>query len=74
MKTRANEYGATISMDQIFNLFRISVKTSYSEAAFRTAVIGPIGSAVPSILGPTMMRNRLYPVDRYTLYLPHVVR
>ena len=63
METRAGEYGATISMHQVFGFFKISVKNAYSEASFKTAVVGPIGSAVPGILGATMLYNRLS-VDR----------
>ncbi|HOT93496.1 MAG TPA: RHS repeat-associated core domain-containing protein [Anaerolineae bacterium] len=74
LKTRAGEYGATISMHQVFGFFKISVKTTYSEASFKTAVIGPIGSAVPGILGATMLYNRLSQRDRYNVYLPIVVR
>jgi len=74
LETRAGEYGATISMHQVFGFFKISVKTAYSEASFKTAVIGPIGSAVPGILGATMLYNRLYQRDGYTVYLPYVAR
>ena len=74
LATRAGEYGATISMQQVLGFYQISVKTDYSKAAFRTAVVGPIGSAIPAALGSVMVYNRLSSKNVYSIYLPHVAR